>query len=98
MKAPWILAGLNTCLKISKSDDAVLLEADELLEDLDEDLEELELGALGPSGFWKAKTTSWKWFRNSGSLRKASRHIDATSSGGFRNPGPRPKVPMTRLQ
>jgi hypothetical protein len=47
------LAGLKTCLKISKSDDAVLLE-DELLleeEDLDEDLEELELAALGPSGF-----------------------------------------------
>ena len=55
-----MLAGLKTRLNISRSDDAVLLEADELLEEeaLDEDLEELEIGALGPSGFWNAKTTS----------------------------------------
>jgi hypothetical protein len=94
-----MLAGLKTCLKMSKSDEAVLFDDELLLEedDLDEDLEELELGALGPSGFWNANTTSEKWFRNSGSLRKASRHIEAISSGGFRKPGPSPNVPMQRL-
>jgi hypothetical protein len=79
-------------------EELLLLLEDELFEDgLDEDpLEELEV--LGdPSEGSNANTISWKWPLNSGSFRKASFHMVATSSGGFLNPGPNPKFPMQRL-
>lgn len=71
--------------------DEELLDADFDAEDLDEP--ELDVAHSGS----KAKTTSWKWPTNSESFKKASFHIVATSSGGFRKPGPRPKLPMQRL-
>jgi hypothetical protein len=93
--ASWITDGLKACLKISNAERTLLLEEEEDDECLDEDLEdELELAPIGPSGGSNAKTTSLKWPTNSGSLRKRSLHMTATSSGGLPNPGPRPKVPM----
>lgn len=95
-------AGLNTCRKISRSDEEeeeeelLLFEVDAFEEDLDDAFEELEL-LDAPSGGSNANTMSWKWPRNSVSFRKASFHIVATSSGGFLNPGPNPKLPMQRL-
>ena len=53
--------GLKTCLKISRSDAAVLLEDDELFdeEDFDDDDFEDELETTpGPSGFSNAKIIS----------------------------------------
>ena len=66
---------------------------DELLEDECE----LELAPPGPSGGSNANTTSLKWPTSSGSFRKRSLHILATSSGGFPKPDPRPNVPILRL-
>jgi len=93
--ASWITDGLKACLKISNAELTLLLEEEEDDECLDEDLEdELELAPIGPSGGSKAKTTSLKCPTNSGSLRKRSLHMMATSSGGFPNPDPRPNVPI----
>jgi hypothetical protein len=100
LKAPCISDGLKIFLNISRSadEDELPLFEDELLEedDLDEDpVEELELDA--PSKFSNANTISRKWPANSGSFMNASLHMVAISSGGFRNPGPRPKFPMQRF-
>ena len=81
-----------------EAEDELLFDDDPFEDDLDDDpcLEELELLELA-SGGSNANTMSWKWPRNSGSLRKASFHIVATSSGGFLKPEPNPKLPMQRL-
>lgn len=77
--------GLKTYRNVSRSAEQVLFEdeVDELFPDdlLLECFEELELefATAAPSGASKAKTTSWKWPTNSGSLSKASLHIKATS-------------------
>lgn len=63
-----------------------------LLDELEEPEPELELGEA--SGASNANTISLKWPSNSGSFKKASLHIFATSSVGFLNPGPRPKLLM----
>jgi hypothetical protein len=96
LNASCITAGLKTCRKISRSAATELFpeEEEELFDfELDDFDDELDV-EVGPSGASNAKTTSSKCPTNSGSLSNASRHIIATSSGGFRNPGPNPNVPM----
>lgn len=105
LKAPsWITVGVKICLKISRSAVKLLFDededADELLdEDFDEecfDDDKLEF-VNDPSGASKENTTSWKEPTNSGSLRSAALHMSASSSGGFLNPDPSPKVPIHSL-
>ena len=69
---------------------------DELLEECFEPellpLEELTRAGFGdvPSRASKANTTLEKWPRNSGSKKRASLHIMATSRVGFLKTGPHP--------